>query len=246
MAVTIRASVREAGFVVPSLVLGLAIVLAAILFGLFHYRSRAARDTIQVTGVANQPFDSDVVKWRVVLSRQVGPTALREGYTQLAADLEALMRNFEDAGIAEGDIGVQPVNAYPRFDNFGERVGFNLQQSVYVISNQVPLLEGLALNPNQLIEQGIVLESSQLEYFYSRIDSLKHDLLARATEDARRRAERIATGSGLSIDRIASARAGVFQITEPYSTEVTDYGVHNTTSKKKEITVTVHATFVAD
>ena len=41
-----------------------------------------------------------------------------------------------------------------------------------------------------------------------------------------------------------AARAGVFQITEPYSTEVSDYGVHNTSTRVKEITVTVHATFL--
>jgi hypothetical protein len=35
----------------------------------------------------------------------------------------------------------------------------------------------------------------------------------------------------------------VFQITEPFSTEVSDFGVHNTATKRKEITVTVHATF---
>jgi hypothetical protein len=38
----------------------------------------------------------------------------------------------------------------------------------------------------------------------------------------------------------------VFQITEPFSTEVTDYGVHSTSTRSKEITVTVHATFSVD
>jgi hypothetical protein len=35
----------------------------------------------------------------------------------------------------------------------------------------------------------------------------------------------------------------VFQITEPYSTEVSGFGVHNTATRQKEITVTVHASF---
>ena len=115
-----------------------------------------------------------------------------------------------------------------------------------MISRDVDRLESLALNPAELIAGGLVLESSQLEYFYSGLDSLKHQLLATATEDARTRAEEIAGGSGLSIDRIAGARAGVFQITEPFSTEVSDFGIHNTATKRKEITVTVHATFVVD
>jgi CheY-like chemotaxis protein len=64
-----------------------------------------------------------------------------------------------------------------------------------------------------------------------------------AAADARRRAEEIAGGSEMTIDKIVSARAGVFQITAPFSTEVSDYGVHDTSTRKKEITVTVHATF---
>lgn len=240
------APVAQSGFVLPSLVLGLSILLAAIVFGLFLYRSRAARDTIQVTGAATEGFESDVLKWRIVLSRQVPTGQVREGYQEIAADLERLLDRLAEAGVPSETAVVQPVNAHPSFDNFGQRVGFNLQQSVYVVSQDVERLEGLALNPGELIADGLVLESSQLEYFFTGIDSLKHSLLAQATADAQARAEEIAGGSGMAIDRIVSARAGVFQITEPYSTEITDYGIHNTASKEKEITVTVHATFQVD
>lgn len=230
----------------PATVLAVGILAAAVVFGILHYRSRAPRDTIQVTGAATHPFDSDIVKWRLVLARPVPSGELATGYAALARDLERVRSRLEASGMAFEDIGVQPVNAYPSFDQFGNRVGYNLNQSLYVISRDVERLETLALNPGELITGGMVLESSQLEYFYSQLDSLKHLLLATATGDARIRAEEIAGGSGLAIDRIASARAGVFQITEPFSTEVSDFGIHNTATKKKEITVTVHATFVVD
>ena len=44
----------------------------------------------------------------------------------------------------------------------------------------------------------------------------------------------------------STARAGVFQITEPYSTEVSGMGMYNTSTRRKEITVTVHASFALD
>ncbi|MGH7565137.1 MAG: SIMPL domain-containing protein [Gemmatimonadota bacterium] len=240
-----RVMVGGSGFL-PATVLAVGIIGAAVVFGVFHYRSRAPRDTIQVTGTATRPFASDIVKWRLVLARPVPTAELASGYAVLARDLERVRDRLDASGIAFEDIGVQPVNAYPRFDQFGNRVGYNLNQSLYVISRDVDRLETLALNPGELIAGGMVLESSQLEYFYSGLDSLKHQLLATATEDARTRAEEIAGGSGLAIDRIASARAGVFQITEPFSTEVSDFGIHNTATRKKEITVTVHATFVVE
>lgn len=181
-----------------------------------------------------------------VLARPVASGDLAAGYAALARDLERVRGRLEATGMAFEDVGVQPVNAYPSFDQFGNRVGYSLNQSLYAISRDVDRLEALALNTGELIAGGMVLESSQLEYFYLALDSLKHRLLATATEDARTRAEEIAGGSGLAIDRIAAARAGVFQITEPFSTEVSDFGIHNTTTRKKEITVTVHATFVVD
>ena len=196
----------RSGFLLPSLILGLAVFLAAVVFGLFLYRSRAERDTIQVTGAATQAFTSDVIKWRIVLSRQVPTAGLREGYVQIDGDLQGLLRQLQAAGIPAESVSVQPVNAHPSYDNFGQRVGFNLQQSVIVVSDDVARLEGLALNPADLIAEGLIIESSQLEYFYSGIDSLKHSLLAQATADARERAEEIAGGSGMTIDRIVSAR----------------------------------------
>jgi len=43
---------------------------------------------------------------------------------------------------------------------------------------------------------------------------------------------------------LISACAGVFQITEPYSTEVAGYGMYNTSSARKNIKVTVSAEFI--
>ena len=119
-----------------------------------------------------------------------------------------------------------------------------MQQSLFVVSTDVDKLEKLALNPSGVLSKGLVLQSTYLEYHSTKLSDLKRELLADATRDARRRAEEIAMTSGMSIATMSSARAGVFQITETYSTEVTDYGVYNTSTREKDITVTVNATFV--
>src|SRR5690606_32121047 len=61
--------------------------------------------------------------------------------------------------------------------------------------------------------------------------------------DAQRRAEEIAGSAGSRVGDVISARAGVFQITEPYSTEVSGMGMYSTSTRRKEITVTVHGDF---
>lgn len=225
-------------------VLGVAAILAAAIFGLFFRSARVTRDTIQVTGAATERFESDVVKWSITISRQVPTEGVADGYAALRNDRAQVVRTLSAAGMPEEAVNVQPVTANPRWDQFGSQVGFSLDQGLTVIAeNGGGPLEAIALDPGPLLESGVVLQFSRLEYFYSGIDELKHKLLSQATADARRRAEEIAGGSEMAIDKIVSARAGVFQITEPFSTEVTDYGVHSTSTRKKEITVTVHATF---
>ena len=100
--------------------------------------------------------------------------------------------------------------------------------------------------PDRVLDLGIMLQSLHIEYFSSNLDEIKKLLLAKATADAKKRAGEIVKGFGMTIQTIESARAGVFQITEPYSTEVTDYGIYNTSTREKEITVTVAATFVVE
>ena len=230
-----------------ALVLGAAAILAATVFGVFFRSARTTRDTIQVTGAATEPFEADVVKWSITISRQVATDGVADGYAALREDRAQVVRRLGEAGIPEQSLNVQPVTANPRWDQFGSQVGFSLDQGLTVVAEGGGReLEALALDPGPLLEGGVVLQYSRLEYFFSGIDELKHRLLSQATADARRRAEEIAGGSEMTIDKIVSARAGVFQITEPFSTEVTDYGVHSTATRKKEITVTVHATFSVD
>jgi hypothetical protein len=230
-----------------ALVLGAAAILAATVFGVFFRSARTTRDTIQVTGAATEPFEADVVKWSITISRQVATDGVSDGYAALREDRAQVVRRLGEAGIPEQTLNVQPVTANPRWDQFGSQVGFSLDQGLTVVAEGGGReLEALALDPRSLLEGGVVLQYSRLEYFFSGIDELKHRLLSQATADARRRAEEIAGGSEMTIDKIVSARAGVFQITEPFSTEVSDYGVHSTATRKKEITVTVHATFSVD
>lgn len=230
-----------------ALVLGAAGILAAAIFGLFFRSTRTTRDTVEVTGAATEAFEADVVKWSITISRQVPTEGIADGYSALRNDRAQVVQRLVQAGVPEGSVSVQPVTANPRWDQFGSQVGFSLDQGLTVIGeNGGRELEAIALDPGPLLESGVILQYSRLEYFYSGIDELKHKLLSQATADARRRAEEIAGGSDMAIDKIISARAGVFQITEPFSTEVSDYGVHNTATRKKEITVTVHATFSVD
>lgn len=224
--------------------LGMCIIIAAAVFGMFFYESRVPDNTVRVVGAATKRFDSDIVKWRLTLSRSVNLTDVVNGYTQIANDLNVVKQVLKDGGIEASQINVQPANAQPTYSQAGGVSGYTIQQPLFVISTDVAKLEGIALNPTTILGRGVVLQYANLEYYSSHLSDIKRELLAEATQDAKRRAEEIAKNAGMTAKTLVSARSGVFQITEPYSTEISDYGVFNPSTKTKDITVTVNASFV--
>jgi len=226
-----------------AVIICIGFVLAAFVFGMFFYSSRATSETVSIVGAATMPIDSDIVKWRITLGTRTGLNDLNRGYEKFGAVISELIGTLEEKGLKKQDISVQPPNSYQSYDKNGQVSGYNLSQVVTVITAEIDVVERLALTPSELASGGVYLQNSSLEYFNSELDSIKLSLLADATKDARTRAERIATNSGVSLGKVKSLRAGVFQIREPYSTDVSAYGVYNTQSKDKEITVTVRASF---
>ncbi len=195
---------------------------------------------MRVVGAATVPFSSDVVKWRVQLVRSVPAGGEAAGFQRLRDDRARLLDRLGSVGVVSDEIALQPVTTNPMYDREGRASGAQLRQTVLVVSRDLEAVESLALDPGDLIRDGMGMEGSKLEYFYEGIAELKRSLLQQASADARARALEI---GGEALTDLIEARAGVFQIREPYSTEVQGYGVYDTQTREKEITVTVHATF---
>lgn len=226
------------------IVLGISIVVAALIFGLSFYQTRSSRDYVQVVGAATQEFASDIVKWNITFEESTDLDNIREGYRYIQEKRDRLLSVLKNKGINDEDININPINTQKRWNRDGNVVGYSLNQSLFIISKDVEEIENLALNPDELLDQNIFFQVSSLEYFYSGIDDLKKDLLALATRNARERAAKILQESEHQAGKMIWSQAGVFQIIEPYSTEVQSYGMYNTSSRKKEIKVTVHAQFL--
>ncbi len=225
------------------LIVGLSLIIAATIFGLFFYQSRGVKDTIKVVGISSERYDTDIIKWEISLTEYAKLDNAKQGYEGLKASLDNLRDLIKEEGIKVEDMNVKPATQYKKYNRDGKVVGYNIKQNVYIISKEVDKIESLALNQIELADKGISIQRSNLKYFYSGIDELKKDILSAATVNAQERAEKILANTDLKPGKMLSVRAGVFQITEPYSTNVSSSGIYNTSSKKKEIKVTVHVTF---
>jgi hypothetical protein len=56
-----------------------------------------------------------------------------------------------------------------------------------------------------------------------------------ATADGYKRAQQMARNSGAKVGTLRAARQGVFQTTEPDSTETSGYGVYDTSTIRKSV-----------
>lgn len=232
---------KNSGDKKSSVILALGFIISALILGYF-FVSAKSEQSIRVVGQGVKTVNSDIAKWNINISRATGIANKNEGLVLIQKDLKRIKKYLVDNGIKEKDILIDPVNSYANYGNNGI-VGYNFNQRVEARSSDINLIEKLALDNEAMAKNDIYLENSYIEYFISNLADIKAEMLALATVDAKARAVEIAKSSGNKVCRLLSARSGVFQIRKPLSTDVADYGIYNTSSKEKEIAVTVTATF---
>jgi len=204
---------------------------------------RADAQALEVKGFAERELDSDLATWTGAFTTR--DASLTAAYATLERQRAQVLAFLEAAGVPAAAAEVQPVStqvlyAQNPLGGYTNRVeGYALSQQVRVSSTDVDLIARISKDSSALVRQGIEFSSYAPEYLYTKLEELKLAMLAGATADARKRAETLATESGSRLGRLLSARQGVFQITPAHSTEVTDYGQNDTSSRRKSIKAVV-------
>ncbi len=237
---------RNSQIIILGVCIAAATIVSSIIFSKgFMKVMRFSREVITVTGSAQKEITSDYAVWYGEFSRR--DADLATAYRALKDDLEKVRTHLVSKGMKEADITVSQALTQTFYqknekgNDTNEIEGYCLKMSVGVQSNDVYGLEKLSRESTELIDQGIHFESHPPEYFYTKLEELKIEMLANATENAKMRAEKMAQATGNRIGSIRSAKMGVFQITPVHSTEVSDWGVNDTSSliKKMSAVVTV-------
>jgi hypothetical protein len=202
---------------------------------------------LEVKGFAERGIESDLATWKGSYTNRA--RQLTEAYAALESDRKAMLDFLEGQKVPASAHELLPVTMrvlYGRNDKgmqTNEIEGYALTQQVRVSSKDIDLISRLSKESGALVKQGVEFSSHQPEFLYTGLGELKIEMLAEATADARRRAETLAEQSGGTMGPLLSARQGVFQITAAHSTEVSDYGRNDTTSRQKSIKAVVTVRF---
>lgn len=239
---------------VTPLIIALSVVAGVfILSNAYKYKFKAT-ETISVTGLAETNFISDQIVWTGNYSRKT--MDLKSAYSQLKEDERKIRSYLKGKGVADAEMVFSAISIdkefTSRYDDNGritgsEFTGYNLRQNVTVDSKDIEKVEKISREVTELIESGIEFNSSSPSYYYTKLSELKIDLLAKASADAKQRAETIAKNSGSGLGSIKKANMGVFQITGQNSDEDYSYGgAFNTSSKNKTASITIKIEYAVD
>ena len=226
------------------------IVSSVILSRAFLRYQKTTNEVITVTGSATKLITSDLVIWQAGLS--VRELDLAKGYKRLNAQIATIKEYLVAKGVPADQLVVSQVSVTALYqkDEHGndtnELRDHRLSQSVEVQSTAVAKITDISRRITELIDQGLQVDSGTPQYHYQQLDSLKLEMIAKATENAKQRAANMAQATGNRIGPIRSARMGVFQITAPTSTEVSGYGLNDTSSLEKKVMAVVSATFAIE
>lgn len=232
----------------------LAIIIGCLLAGNAYKYKFKTGETISVTGLAEKDFTSDQIVWTGNYSRKT--MDLKSAYSMLKDDEGKIRAYLKGKGVTDSEMVFSAVSIdkefNTRYDSEGkvtgsEFSGYNLRQNVTVDSRDISKVEKISREVTELIESGIEFNSSSPSYYYTKLSELKVDLLAKASADARQRAETIAKNAGSGLGKIKKASMGVFQITGQNSNEDYSYGgAFNTSSKNKTASITIKIDFAVD
>ena len=229
-----------------AIIFAVAIVVAAYFLGNAYIKRAQPQGVISVTGSGSENFTSDLIVWEGEYSR-MSPD-LKQAYEQLNTDKETVRKYLADNGIKAENFIFNAVQTIEQRDNQyqdGNYVGsifkgYELRQSVKIESTDVELIENVSREITELLNRGVQFNSTPPRYYYTKLADLKIEMISKATEDAKMRAEKIAENSGSSLGDLNNAGMGVFQITGQNSGE--DYswsGSFNTQDKNKTASITM-------
>lgn len=229
-----------------AIIFGLAIIIAAYFLGNAYVKRANPPQVISVTGLGNENFTSDLIVWEGRFSSS--SPVLTSAFDRLNQQKELVRDYLVSKGIDQNNIIFNSVQTVEQRDNKYENGnyvgsifrGYELSQSVQIESTDVAKIEEVSREITELLNQGVQFNSSPPRYYYTKLADLKIEMISKATEDARIRAEKIAENSGGKLADLISARMGVFQITGQNSGE--DYswgGAYNTASKNKTASITM-------
>lgn len=246
-----------------TLIISIALIMMAFVFGGAFKNRNENLDSISVIGLGTKDFVSDEILWSG--SFTTNSSDIKEAYNKIVSDQKIVKDFFISKGFSPSEFVFGAVNFEKKFKEIRSEsnensfqtkieqvfVGYQATQTISFSAKKNPDLmkriEEVSSKTSELVNSGIELASNTIQYTYSNLPGLKQSLIENATKDANERASKIVKTANGSLGKLKTASMGVFQITGQGSTEDDSYGgINDTYSKNKTARITVRLAYQLD
>ena len=201
---------------------------------------------ITVTGSAKTTATADNVVW--TLNVALSSPLVADAVKKVGSDVDAVSKYLTNGGIPASALTLGAVSTYGNEEyqngnNTGRIISYRASRDITVRTTDVQLVYTLSQGIGSLLQSGVNVNNYGPQYYISTLPDLRPQLLEEAMKDAKTRAVAITKAVGGSVGAVQSVKSGVFQVTTPDSTMVSDGGAYDTSTIEKTVTSTVSVTF---
>lgn len=175
----------------------------------------AFRDrTVAVRGLAERQVEANRVSWP--MSYDIAGNDLQELYAKLQTNNRIILDFLTSNGLDTAEIFVNPPSVYNAEGNVygGDRARYqyNFTSTVTVNTDKVELVRKLLNRMPELLRKGVAVNNNYTNYQYTDLNTIKPEMIAEATKNARQAADQFASDSKSQIGKIKTASQGQFSI----------------------------------
>jgi hypothetical protein len=179
-------------------------------------RSKMAEHrSVTVRGVSERNVTADLATWSVNFSHEGTELAPVQQSVDLQANAtRAFFRRagFRPSEITDGDVSLSREQPHDRDGNPIGPQKLTVSRSIQLRTNDVMRARAAYARQAELLRDGVELSGTSISYTFTRLNSLKPEMIAEATRNARESAEQFARDSRVDVGKLKSASQGYFSV----------------------------------
>ncbi|MGL4252843.1 MAG: SIMPL domain-containing protein [Fusobacteriaceae bacterium] len=174
--------------------------------------------SVAVKGLSEKIVKSDLASWNINFS--VSGDELKDVYREISENQKTIKEFLRSKGFREDELQVGTLITNDNWNNNYDGRVQNQQRylitgNIILTTKNVDLVYKISQSSGELVDKGIVVTYSNINYFYTDIKEIKEEMLIEAIKNAKFAAEIFAKNSESEIIGIKNASQGIFNITSP-------------------------------
>ena len=205
-------------FIVSAAVLAIGIVLSGLSISFGIKTLKADQRTVSVRGLAEMEVDADMAVWPVTFTVSGNDLSLlRQDIEKKTGVITSFLKKYglKDADFTIKEPAITDTTTDPYMDQTRKRDKYFAKVVIFVRSSNVKAVSSALTDSINLMDSGIALShdyDSRVEYLFTKLNDIKPQMIAEATQNARKAAEQFARDSGSQVSKIKRASQGLFSI----------------------------------